>query len=103
MEGENSMNRCSISVQNPFALRESLQIVLEVVWPDLPPKAVPRLRSFVHRLPISILPADIPIAEEEIEGLLLCSSLFRQSRTARWLPGDLVQVMSEFERALEGA
>lgn len=100
MEGICLMNETEVHVQNPFALRESLQIVLEVVWTDLPPRWVPRLRSFVHLLPDSTLPQPIAVGEEEREGLSRCLVLFHQSRTSHWLRNDLSRAVADLEVAL---
>lgn len=97
------MEGLSVRVRNPFALRESLQIALEVAWPDLPPEGVTSLRTFLGRLPTRIQPVAVPVASEDRQALLACAAHFRQSRTSHWLREDFGHAMAELERELQTA
>lgn len=89
-------------VQNPFALRESLQVALEVAWPDMPPDEVYGLRSFTCEIPARVSPIALQVGTADRDGLLTCTGHFRQSRTWFWLREDLCDALCELERELRG-
>lgn len=100
--GGGVLESLSVRVRNPFALRESLQIALEVAWPDLPPGAVCVIKSFLEKIPTRIQPIALPIDGGARQTILACSAHFRQSRTAHWLREDFVQALRDLERELQG-
>lgn len=95
------MESLSVRVRNPFALRESLQIALEVSWPDLDPDRVGSLRTFVSVIPALIQPTALEVAPGVREGLLSAVAYFRRSRTYHWLREDLCQALRDLEQGLK--
>lgn len=87
------MESVSVKVLNPFALKESLLVALEVAWPDMDREAVSAVRGFLSHVPSSVRPAEIAVGQSEREGLLACSAYFQRSRTWHWMREDLVQAL----------
>ncbi|MDB4898077.1 MAG: hypothetical protein JWN15_4339 [Firmicutes bacterium] len=96
------MESLSIRIRNPFALREALQVALEVAWPDLPPEEVACLRQFTKLVPAQVGPAAIAVAADVQRSLHACSGHLRQSRTWYWMREDLCQAFNELEKDLSG-
>jgi TPP-dependent trihydroxycyclohexane-1,2-dione (THcHDO) dehydratase len=94
------MESLSVRVRNPFALREALQVALEVTWPDLPSEQVASLRSFTRVIPAQVGPAALSVGGDVQVGVLSCAGHFRQSRTWYWLREDLCQAFTELEKDL---
>lgn len=95
------MEGLSIRVRNPFTLRESLLVALEVAWPDLPPDRVTCLRAFIAGIPALIHPTEVVVDAAQREGLLACTAYFRPSRTSHWFREDLGQALVDLERDLK--
>ncbi len=95
------MESLSVRVRNPFALKESLQVALEVAWPDLPPDRVCHVRAFLGQVPTLIHPVTLQVGRLERLALLACSRYFLQSRTAYWLREDFITAIRELERELQ--
>ncbi len=72
------MEQLSVRVRNPSALRESLQVALEVVWPDLSPEHASCVRRFAKSVPAQVAPASVAVSSREREGLLTCAAYFKQ-------------------------
>lgn len=89
-------------VQNPFALRESLQVALEVAWSDMPADELFGLRRFTREIPSCVSPTALKVGTMDRDGLLTCTAHFRQSRTWFWLREDLCEALCELERELRG-
>lgn len=94
------MESLSIRIRNPFALREALQVALEVAWPDLPPEQVTCLKQFARHVPAQVGPAAVAVDAAVQRSLLSCSGHVRQSRTWYWMREDLCQAFNEFEKDL---
>lgn len=89
-----------MKIKNPFALLSSLQVALEVAWPDMSPEQLKHLRRFTETIPTQIGPAPLAVCAAERESLLACASCFRRSRTWYWLREDLSEAVVELEREL---
>lgn len=95
------MERLSVRIRNPFALKESLQVALEVAWPDMAPDRVATLRRFLRGVPSVVQPTALAIEPGTREGILCCAAYFRQSRAWYWLREDLCQAIMDLERELK--
>lgn len=96
------MESLSVRVKNPFALRESLQVALEVSWADLPAEQVSDLKRFIGAVPAHVEATAVSVSPAERIGLKACAAYFRQSRTWYWLREDLSEALAELERELCG-
>ena len=95
------MDVISVPVRNPFALRECLEVALEVTWPDLGTEQVGCLRSLVRGIPCTVTAAELPVGPCEREALLACATHFRRSRTWYWLRSDLGDALTDLARQLQ--
>ena len=89
-----------MQVRNPFALREALQIVLEVTWPDLPPDQVDAIRAQVGALPTRIHAARWTLSPAAREALRSSLARFNQSRASYWLREDLSEALQDLKTQL---
>jgi hypothetical protein len=90
----------SLRIANPFSLRESLLIALEVTWPDMAPDKVELVKRFAVGLPRQVGPTAAAIDVEEQRALLTCTGHFRQRRSWYWLREDLGEAVTAMERQL---
>lgn len=90
-----------VPVRNPFALRECLEVALEVTWPDVGQDQLACLRTLVRAIPAKIGAAHLCVGPGEREALLACVAFFRRSRTFYWLRSDLSDALSDLECQLQ--
>ena len=98
--GGKSVDMSLVPVRNPFALRESLEVALEVTWPDVGETQVSCLRALVRVIPAGVGAACLPVGACESEALLACVAHFRRSRTYYWLRSDLSDALADLEHQL---
>jgi len=94
------MSTMTVRVANPFLLRGSLEVALEVARMDLAIAEVEAVRGFLTTLPHSVRPADLSIAAHEARAVLLAIRYFAHSRTRYWLREEMVAALRDLERAL---
>lgn len=95
-----AVDAATVPVRNPFALRECLEVALEVTWPDMGPDQRDCLRTLVRAIPCKVAAAALPIGRCEREALLACAAHFRGSRTWYWLRSDLSEALSDLAEQL---
>ena len=95
------MDGVQVPVRNPFALRECLEVALEVTWPDVGRDQAACLRALVKAIPVKIGSAELALGPGERNALLACAAHFRRSRTWYWLRADLCEALSEVEQQLK--
>lgn len=95
------MDVISVVMRNPFALRECLEVALEVTWPDLGTEQVACLRSLVRGIPCTVAAVELSVGPCEREVLLACATHFRRSRTCYWLRSDLGDALTDLAQQLQ--
>jgi predicted dinucleotide-binding enzyme len=94
------MSTLSVRVGNPFMLKGSLEVVLEVARMDLANAEIEEIRSLLATIPNSVRPSELAIAVPRARILLLAVRYFAHSRTRYWLREDMAGALLELERAL---
>ena len=96
------MSTLSVRVRNPFVLRGSLEVVLEVARMDLANAEIEEIRASLAAIPNSVRPTELQIP---LPGGAAphCwrSATSNQSRTRHWLREEMVSALLDLERALE--
>lgn len=95
------MSTLSVRVRNPFVLRGSLEVVLEVARMDLANAEIERIRGLLLSIPNSVRPTELEIPLPGARAALLAVRYFNQSRTLHWLREEMVSALMDLERALE--
>lgn len=95
------MDGTRVPIRNPFALRECLEVALEVTWPDVAQEQAACLRSLVREIPVRVGAAQVSLGPGEREALLACAAHFRRSRTFYWLRADLCEALADLEHQLK--
>lgn len=96
------MENLTVSVRNPYALREALTVALEVAWPDLAPEVPPGIRTCIAYIPAVIIPQEMHMDTGHRDAFLACISYFRRSRTYHWLREDFCDALRDLEKCLRG-
>ncbi|MDF2629236.1 MAG: hypothetical protein K0R39_3067 [Symbiobacteriaceae bacterium] len=95
------MDAAQVSVRNPFAFRECLEVALEVTWPDVAQEQADALRTLLRAIPCKVAAAQLPMGPCERQALLACGAHFRRSRTWYWLRSDLSEAWTDMEHQLQ--
>jgi len=95
------MSTLSVRVRNPFVLKGSLEVVLEVARMDLANAEIEEIRGLLVSIPNSVRPAELEISLSGARAALLAVRYFGQSRTRHWLREEMVSALNDLERALE--
>lgn len=95
------MSTLSVRVRNPFVLKGSLEVVLEVARMDLANAEIEEIRGLLVAIPNSVRPAELEIPLAGAHAALLAVRYFNQSRTRHWLREEMVNALLDLERALE--
>ncbi len=95
------MSTLSVRVRNPFVLRGSLEVVLEVARMDLANAEIEEIRGLLGAIPNSVRPAELQIPLPAAQAALLAVRYFHHSRTRHWLREEMVGALLDLERALE--
>lgn len=99
--GGMAVDVATVPVRNPFALRECLEVALEVTWPDVGREQAECLRCLVGAIPCKVAAAELPVGPSERDALLACAAHFRRSRTWYWLRPDLCEALTDLEHQLQ--
>ncbi|MBP2019841.1 hypothetical protein J2Z79_003283 [Symbiobacterium terraclitae] len=94
------MSTLSVRVANPFLLKGSLEVALEVARMDLAVAEVEAVRDLLVTLPHTVRPADLHLALPQARAVLLALRYFAHSRTRYWLREEMVSALRELERTL---
>lgn len=94
------MSTLSVRVANPFMLKGSLEVVLEVARMDLANAEIEEIRSLLATIPNSVRPSELSIPISRARATLLAVRYFAHSRTRYWLREDMASALLELERAL---
>ena len=94
------MSTLSVRVGNPFMLKGSLEVVLEVARMDLANAEIEEIRSLLASIPNSVRPAELAIAIPRARIVLLAVRYFAHSRTRYWLREDMAHALMDLERAV---
>lgn len=95
------MSTLSVRVRNPFVLKGSLEVVLDVARMDLANAEIEEIRGLLVAIPNSVRPAELEIPLAGAHAALLAVRYFNQSRTRHWLREEMLSALAELERALE--
>lgn len=90
-------------IRHPFLLAEGLNIAAEVTEAKMTAEQSGRLSRLIDKLKHGGTIEQRAFDSGSLLDLLHCIDLFRQSRTWHWLRSDLVDALSEFERAVRKA
>jgi hypothetical protein len=88
-------------MKNPFALRESLKIAVEVSYPLLVPTPHKSLNSIINRIPNILNESSIQLSKSEMNLLRTCLERFRNTNTFRWVRPDFIEAVIDAEKQLK--
>ena len=94
------MSTLTVKVANPFVLKGSLEVALEVARMDLAIAEIEAVRDLLATVPNSVRPAELAMDLPQARAVLLAIRYFAHSRTRFWLREEMVGALRELEAGL---